>query len=369
MKNNDNLWNQAMTALGNKAIELKQLVLANQLQKELADKPLEQVLTSHLPASDQAQLKTAAEDIHRGVEESYSGLDEKVTDAWKEAHLNSALDGRNCNEKGEYLIKLLDCAAAVNPGDEDPRLVQLREADSYQEQDVNELMDMVVRRIDNSAGFLARQEFFVMEQALERLPAATVEAQMNSGPAYAEAYAAAMYITNKQSDAAQKASPYQMGLLAANSVESSHLLALYHYGKLRLEDLMSKVREMAERMLTLSTKVMLQALALGIRVGLAYVAGDWLYSFLMAMAITNTGVLLLIPIGLAVLVFLDYPQEEAVEDLTAIWNGVKRFVERIVAFFKGETALESPKTEVETANIKESQKVVPVHSDTNFVTV
>lgn len=369
MKNSSNFWDQAMTALGNKAAEVKQLALANQLQKELTDKPLEQVLTAHLPASDAAQLKTAAENIHRGVEESYSGLDAKVTDGWKEAHLNSALDGRSCSEKGKYLVKLLDCAAAVNPGEEDPRLAQLREADSYEEQDVAELKDMVTQRINNSAGFLARQEFLVMEQALERLPAATVEAQMNSGPAYAEAYAAAMYVTGKQSDAAQEVSPYQMGLLAANSVESSRLLALYHYGKLRLEDLMSKLRELAERMLTLASKVMLQALALGARVGLGYLAADFVFDILTAMAITNTGVLLLIPIGFAVMAFLGYPQEEAVEDLTAIWNGIKSFVGKIVAFFKGETAPESPAAEVEAVTVEEPQEFVPVCNDTNCVTV
>lgn len=358
-----------LTALGNKAAELKQLALANQLHKELTDKSVEQVLTAHLPASDPAQLKTAAEDIHRGVEETYSGLDTKVTEGWKEAHLNSALDGLSCNEKGKYLVKLLDCAAAVKSGEEDPRLAQLREADSYQEQDVAELMDMVAQRIDSDAGFLARQEFLVMEQALEQLPTATVEAQMNSGPAYAEAYAAAMYITGKQSDAPQEASAYQIGLLAANSVESSRLLALYHYGKLRLEDLMFRLREMAERLLTLASKVMLQALALGIRGAFAYFAGDFLYGILTAMAVTNTAMLLLIPIGFAVMAFLSYPQEEAIEDLTAIWNGIKSFVGKIVAFFKGETAPEPSTAEVETMTVEEPQEFVPVQDNTNCVTV
>lgn len=366
MKNYD----ETLQLLGKKHAEAKLLLMANRLHKELADKPLEQVLAEHLPATAPDKRRTAAENIHRGVEQFYSSLDEQVGADWRKEHLNRPLDGRSCDEKCRYLIQLLDCAGAVQPDQaQGPRLEQLRAAERFQESDVEELLDMVSQRIENNAGFAARREFLVMEEALGKLPDSVVQAQMNSGPAYAEAYAAAMYITAEQSSEATELLPYQMGLLAATSVEKSNLLAQYHYGKLRLKALIAKLKEMIERMLTFAGEMLLFDLALGVRVYAGYSAGACIFNMLTTLSVTNTFVLFLIPFGFAVWGFLTWSQEEMMENLSSFWQSAKNLFAKVVAFFRGETVSSAPVEAVQTVTIEESQAFVYVQSDSNCVTV
>ena len=209
MKMNEKWLNEVMRGISEKSVTLGQVVLTNRLYKELETKSLEQVFIEHLPVSDTAELKADASDIHNAIEKMYNGFDEQVNELRAEAYLNKALDGYSCNEQGKCLVNFLICAASVKPDgfEENSRWKELKTADSFQQEDIADLMAMVHQCIENSAGFLARQEFLVMEHSLENLSHKVVETQMNSGIAYAHAYAAAMYIMNKHQDTQQEVTP------------------------------------------------------------------------------------------------------------------------------------------------------------------
>lgn len=320
--------------LHEKSVELKQIILAGKLNKELESKSLEQVLVEYLPASDATQLHTVAEDMYNAIDEMYDSLDEQITDAQVEARLNCALHGLSCNEQGKWLVNLLHCTAAVLPDDEDSELEDLMEQDCFQQQDIANLMDLVLKRIDLCAGLIARQEFMVMEHSLEDLPCAVVEAQVNSGSRYAQAYAAAMYIYIKHTDAPQEITASQLGLLAVQSVESSHLLAQYHYGKLQMQELMAKLKTLAKHLLAKAGAFLLQATAFGFRTVGAYWLGEAVWTGLTYLAVTNPVILFAVSFAVAAAGFLAYTQEEAVATVVDICEDIKGFVKKIISYFK-----------------------------------
>jgi len=314
--------------LRSKFTELDLIVRANRLHRELENQTLEEVLDRHLPASESPS--TAAQDIDHAIDEVYAGLDKKVSDAQLEALLNQELEGLDCNQRGKYLVNLLHSAAAtgIGPLRTDPEWLNMKDADTFSAEDVSVLMDLVMFYIDNNAGFIARQEFAVMSGALEALPQHLVEAQIDSGAQYARAYAAAMYITSRQNPDLEPLTPYQMGFLAAQSVESSRILALYHYGRLRLEDAMKKLKVLAKRMLV-------QVAAVALRAAVASLAATALFSIVTTLGVSCTGFLLAAIYLFAIVAFMSYDQEDAVNDLARACEAVKGIIDRIKAFFRG----------------------------------
>lgn len=345
--------------LSEKSVELKQIILASKLNKELETKTLEQVLVEYLPASDATQLHTAAEDMYNAIDEMYDSLDDQITDAQVEARLNTALYGLSCNEQGKWLVNLLHCTATVLPKDtdEDSVLEELMDQDCFQQQDISNLMDMVLKRIDLCAGLITRQEFMVMEHSLEDLPCAVVEAQMNSGSRYAQAYAAAMYIYNKQVNTHQDLTASQLGLLAVQSVESSHLLAQYHYGKLRMQELMAKLKFLAKHLLVKASAILLQASALGIRVVGSYWLGVAVWDGLTYLAVSNPVFLFAVAFAVAAVAFLAFTQEEAVSTVVDICECVKGFVTKIINYFKTSNTVTDPVGHASSTQVPEYSAV------------
>ena len=345
--------------LHEKSVDLKQIILANKLSKELESKSLEQVLVEQLPASDAAQLHAAAEDMCTAIEEMYDGLDDQITDVQIEARLNTALHGLSCNEQGKWLVNLLHCTAAVLPEDtdEDSELEELMDQDCFQQQDIANLMDLVLKRIDLCAGLIARQEFMVMEHVLEDLPCAVVEAQVNSGSRYAQAYAAAMYIYSKHTDDPQEITASQLGLLAVQSVESSHLLAQYHYGKLRMQELMAKLKTLAKHLLTKAGAFLLQATAFGFRVVGSYWLGEAVWTGLTYLAVTNPIILFAVSFAVAAAGFLAYTQEEAVATVVDICESIKGFVKKIIQYFKPSNAVSESVGHATSAHVQTKTSV------------
>lgn len=356
-----------------KVNKLREVVQANQLHKELETMTLEQVLAKHLPASDPAQLKTAADDMLHAINESYQGMGKQVTRDWVAEQFNSVLGGRSSEEQGRWLVNLLQCSEKVNPDtlQGNSRWQELQNAESFQAQDVAELMEMAHDCLDDNASFMARQEFHVMEGILDRLPYEVVDAQINSGADYAAAYAAAMYIQNQKStehdpSGELKPTAYELGLLAVNSVESSRLLAQYHLGKVRLEEAIPRLQALAKRMLTLAGKALLQVLAVGLRLGIAYVAGHTAMAAMITLGVVSTTALWVVPTLVATLTFLSFTQEEVVNEITTVWNWVKSIVNRALSFFQpGEEASVNIQ-EKGSVFIQEEPEVTPPE---NIVTV
>jgi len=337
MSNNENRVNSILYTVGEKAAELKQVVLANKFHKELETKSMAQILAEQLPASDAEQLQKDAAAMEDAIEQMYADMDTQVTDAWIKTRLNNALDGHDVNDQGKWLVSLLNCAVSANSEvlDDNARWQELRETANFKEADVADLMDLVTESISDSAGFMARQEFFAMEKGLDQLPQNLTEAQLNSGPAYAEAYAMAMYINHKRSGSTEQITAAQMGLMSANAVESSSLLAQYHLGKLRIQDLMAKLKNLAKKALAVAGEILLELVAIGVDAAMMYLAAEALFGILIAVGTAET-LALIVSLVVVILAYNDYPHEETVAFVEDVWNGVKQLVQGIIRFFRGD---------------------------------
>ena len=329
MKKNNMIMDKLTDTINAKSTEVKQFFLAKKLYKELESKSLEQILKDHLKATSPDLLKTAASDMQRAIREMYDNCGSHLTNAQIEAQLNKILDGYDCCEQGKRLVNLLHCAKAVTPdlfvGPTYLHWEKLKNAETYTAADVAMLLELARIAITHNASFLARREFMVMHNALTHMSVNLAELQMNSGAKYAEAYAAAMYIVSKQSSVTpqEALSPYQMALAAANAVESSTILAKAHLGQMRAEEALEKLEELAKKMLTCVGKLTLHLSAFAVRVGMSCLAADAVLDIMLALSVTNSLLLLVIPFVMFAANFSVFTHEEIVCVLTDIWENIK----------------------------------------------
>lgn len=342
--------NNVLDQLSQKHRELEQVVLANRLYNRMhpeqtvmgvlrdEDKPLqprnlEELLAEHLPFADEAQLKTDAQKLRRGVRSIYDSLEEEITDRWVEAKLNHALEGRSDNEKGRFLVALVKYLRSA-----DLELPvswrQLENADTFQECHIRELVSIVNTCAEHNAGFLARQEYRIMEHILERLPEEAINAQHNSGVAYAEAYAASLYITAHQDPGQSAPSPWALGAQAATAVEGSHLLAQAALNRNRLMVVMPKLKALFKRLEIFCAVEVLPRLA-------EYSSLLLLNAMVACAPITImllegvTGITALVLVSAVCMVYTtgEYTRitdNSIVEsDISALWNGIKGIIRRI----------------------------------------
>ena len=336
MSNHENRIDSMMNTVGEKFTELKQLALANQLYKELATKTVEQILAEALPVSDGAQLRKDAAALEDAIARMYTDMDSNITEAWIKARLNSALNGHDANHQGKWLVSLLRCAVSANSEvlEDNARWQELQKATSFREADVAELVSLVTESISDSAGFMARQEFQAMEKILDRLPQDISEAQMNSGAAYAKAYAMAMYIDHKRSGSTEQITAAQLGLVAANAVESSKLLAQYHLGKLRAEDLMAKLLSFAKKALAVAGEILLELVAVGVDIAMMSLTAAALFDILIAVGAAQT-LALVVALVVVSLAYSAYPHEKTVAFVEDVWKVIQNIVQGIIRFFRG----------------------------------
>lgn len=327
----DNLLN----IIHSKAALLRQVRLAKTVLDELEYQPLDAVLADHLPGSTQDKLTQAAERIREGVLDFYAELDTKADDPWVERQLNRGLAGLDTQEQAKWLVNVLNCAEEANPQLEmDDSLWGAINRESYTEAEVQSLIRVTRDIISQQAGFMKRQAFAVVEDRLDVLPEELLRQMMHSGEDSALAYAAAMYITCQREDNTGEHTAYQLGLLAANAVESSKLLARYQLGKLRLEELMEKLADWGKKMLTLAAGYALNAAAFGLRVAASGIAAEFVYmvipaAFAEAFPLVCTAML----VGAFALVMTSFTQEESASFINTLWDGVKGLATKVYHYF------------------------------------
>lgn len=309
--------------------DMRTAVLAFKLQKELDNKSLGHLLADHLPASDPSEIDVDAKDINLGLSEGYDNMHDQMTNDQVKSRLNHDVDGLGYNEQGKWLVNFLHSATAIGQEafQEDPRWQLLKNAENFQQQDVFDLMDLIDQYTDNFADVLARQEFKVMERGLDTLPKEIIDLQMNSGSRFTEAYAAAMYIISRQNGTNDEMTPYQIGSLAVASVESSRVLAQYHYGRLRFEAALPKLKAIIKNFLV-------NSIALTIRLEMAASLGSFVFGTLTSLVLGHTAILAVLSLGLAAAVFFAYSQDQAVSELTFLWKDVKSIFSQVSSFFK-----------------------------------
>lgn len=318
-----------------KAALLRQVRLAKTVLDELEYQPLDAVLARHLPGAMQDKLNQAAGRIREAVLDFYAELDTKADDPWVERQLNRGLAGLDTQEQAKWLVNVLNCAEEANPQLEmDDSLWGAINRETYTEAEVQSLIRVTRDIISQQAGFMKRQAFAVVEDRLDVLPEELLKQMMHSGEDSALAYAAAMYITCQQEDNAGEHTAYQLGLLAANAVESSKLLALYHLGKLGMEELMEKLTDWGKRMLTLAAGYALNAAAFGLRVGISTMASLTMWDMVTIMFSTTSPLAFAITMVGGIFVSMGaFTQEETCEMIVHLWEGVKKLASKVYHYF------------------------------------
>ncbi len=317
----------AFTIAGSKIHEMKWIPLTKKMLNKLETKSLQEVLAEELPASDLDELRNDACDLEQSVDDFYSGLSEELPDNFLESMLNKAMAGRTVYEQGNILVGLLK--ASISAGNTDIKnnetWKQFEKKDMViTEGGVSRLMEMVKEYIPQNAEFLATKEYEVMSKHLDKIPGSVIEEQMNSGRTYAIAYAASIYISERQN--AEKETNLtdakQIGYMAAGSVESSYILAQCHLGKLRWE------KEALPRIKRAILLVLANVLAIALQAGLAAAVAMFVCS-IMQLFITNVVILVAVPmaVGLLAMSFCDH--EEIVEDILSFWDAVKSFIKSV----------------------------------------
>lgn len=356
MRANENWMDQVKEGIAQKELELKQVLLANQLHTELEEMSLEKVLTNHLPATDAGRLASDAQQLHQGVDEMYQSLNTQVEGDQLEAVLNETLGNRSQNDQGKYLVNLIRCFSISNQNNviDDPRWDKLSVTETFSQEDVSALINIVKKEFSDAAGFIARQEFQIMDNFMKKYNKADVEMRVNSGKRYAEAYAASMYIISKQTSGIPVYTPHQMGLIAAKSVESCKLLAMYHEGKIRLDELGPKLQMLAKNMMALAIRMMMS--------DIMYQVGK---SILVTLAVTNTTAMWVVPVCLAVAGFFALNQSEAVDFVTDTWESIKSVFRWAAQHFFG---TDDPSYTANEATDHQVSTNVGVSADTSLVT-
>lgn len=352
--------------LSKMGVELKQVLLANKLSKEMETEPLMTVLRKHLPEYDINNLEADAAAMKNAIDDMYNSMNQEADDAWVDSQLNAAMENCSIQQKGEYLVRMLQCSLAVMPDQVvfQTRWSELADKEVFEAQDVAELFDIVRTCISGRAGFLARQEFQVMRSSLADLPEDLVEMQLNSGKYYAQAYAAAIYITSGDNPL----NAYQVGVQAAKAVESCKLLAQYHYGKARFEDVLPKLENFAKAALTCVGKAMLHMMAVGISFTLAVSVGIFVVDTLATATILSEGAILVAGLAAGALTSDIVDKDSVREALVDVWHGIRYLVSKIAAFLSGDDPGPGPGPGG-SADVWVHENSVDIEEDPNMMTI
>lgn len=315
---------------------LKQAMLAKTIDEELEYWNLSDVLGKHLPVTDPDKRSEAAEKLFAGVQDFYNQLGSKADDVWMERQLNKGLGNLDPQEQGRWLTNFLHCAknASSDLAIDETYLNELSNRSTYSEADVNALIGKIKEMIHQQAGFMASQEFAVMADHLASFSEETIQQMMNSGQETALSYAAAMYITCETNEVADAMTAYQLGLMAAEAVESNKLLAQYHLGKLRLEELMEQLLDLGKKLLATAVPYLMEVSAFALRVGGVALMADLFINLAATFFSPVAPIVVVVAIvGAAYLVMKNFTQEDAKEVIGSVWDGVKQFAKKIYRIF------------------------------------
>lgn len=243
----------------------KAMSLTHKMRKKLLHEgyTVEKILTEYLPMSDEEKIKEIRNDLLKGVNNVYASLDKEADEKWLEQHLNTVLGKKAPEERGKYLLSLLDLVSGEKIStEEEARLYLLRQDGIMEEDDVEFLKVLVKKSFDQNAGIFSSSSVKAMEKCMEELPKNVVETFASASKMDAIAYATALYILNERGEAPVQISKnyetipdaYMIGIIAAENIESSRLMACYYQGKVSLAVLHEKMKSLITAVITYLTE-------------------------------------------------------------------------------------------------------------------
>lgn len=246
--------------------------LQNDMKKGVA---LEDALRTRLPAMDRDKLHADSVQLQNGVDSLYASQAALVDESWIEQQLDIKMDDINLEHRAKYLLNVLSLQTTVNVCEADRiRLNELREAKTYTEEDVAFLLKTSKACLYEDAGVLSRSAVGAMMKAdMAHMTPDMVQELAEAGKDTAIAYAAACYILHQKGESSlglgnqENYSAYDMGLMAASNIETSHAMSLYYIGRITLDTLSVRVREIFTAAWTLFKANIAHVIASGLQFG------------------------------------------------------------------------------------------------------
>lgn len=317
-----------------------------------------EVLKDRLPAQanlNSEALEIAAEQICKGVEAFYQAKDSKLTGSDLNKYMDERMNNMTDLQRAKFLLGLLAMAPEETvTGDELQRVTTLRDAESVSGEDVAFLTQLTQKALSGTAGVLARSTVDAVAGSIGKLDADHLKAFADMGPEMAKAYGLACYIEAKightpwgKDSEKLTGNPYEIGLAAANGVESSKLLALYAKGKLTKEVLEEKLNVLFD---VTWNQVVMDLLITGVELTVAAIVGDWVCALLLMLGAAPlitlfVGAAVGIAAGVAIEPYIRSSIELFADIAQGLFNGVKMLFTRIF----GEDAAIQEETQEETA--------------------
>lgn len=318
-----------------------------------------EVLKDRLPAQanlNSEALEIAAEQICKGVEAFYQAKDSKLTGSDLNKYMDERMNNMTDLQRAKFLLGLLAMAPEETVTGELQRVTTLRDAESVSGEDVAFLTQLTQKALSGTAGVLARSTVDAVAGSIGKLDADHLKAFADMGPEMAKAYGLACYIEAKightpwgKDSEKLTGNPYEIGLAAANGVESSKLLALYAKGKLTKEVLEEKLEALFD---VTWNQVVMDLLITGVELTVAAIVGDWVCALLLMLGAAPVITLFIgAAVGIAAGVAIEPCIRSSIElfaDIAqGLFNGVKTLFTRIF----GEDEAIREETQEETAKV------------------
>lgn len=269
----------------------KAMSLTHKMRKKLLHEgySVETILAEYLPMSDEAKIKEIRNDLLKGVNNVYDSLDKEADEKWLEQHLNTVLGKKAPEERGKYLLSMLDLVSGQEIStEEQARLYLLRQDGIMEEDDVEFLKDLVKKSFAKNAGIFSSSSVRAMEKCMEELPKDVVEKFASASNMDAIAYATALYILYERGEAPMQISKnykiipdaYMIGIIAAENIESSRLMAYYYQGKVSLAVLHEKMKSLITAVITYLTENVVHLVAVALHGVVTVEIYLWFVNFL-----------------------------------------------------------------------------------------
>lgn len=266
--------------VGSKAAEvrngMKGIWLAREIKKEMDDgAAMEEVILRRVPLLDSAYVKEEAERIRMGIQAQRDTDSHSVDLRWVRYRLTDALSELNTQQRVVYLGNLLTAAARVYPSclqeDQVKELERICNAEEGTNEDVSTLLGIAESCYIQIGELMQRSSVKAMQIYIDKLDHTRIAEYIDSSENAVEAYAAACYILQKsgkpvrmEGELDENMPAFAIGAAAEASVESSWLTELYHAGKITMEELSGKLKNIFTSLVTYVSESVIHALASGL---------------------------------------------------------------------------------------------------------
>lgn len=311
---------------------VRTMALTRKIEADLASgMSIENVLASHLPATDKDTVLEAARQLEKGISDVYGSLGDKVDNRWITEKLNEGMLNLDGTERVKYLKNMVEATAGADLSKEIRERIDAVD-ENANEEDLAFLIDVANGAITRRTDILCRASVQAMNSSLNKIDRKTVRALTEAGVEKAKAYAAACYLLNQCGEnpwctgeaTMEDKDPYAIGAIAAANIEASKIMTLFYHGKITLDVLKLKLQSLFRSVITFVCRHTVRAAAKVIQIVIfakvAVTTVEFLFDSLMIgpwVAIIG-GSLIALFVATKVIT-----TQDLVDIMNAAWHGIK----------------------------------------------